>query len=309
MPENNLLQAYVPKGASYFINQRGTAPGLIIEAEKNIIVILPGPPRELQPMWEDQVVPELRKRMKSKTVIKYRILKVVGMSESAIDKQIQNFMEPNSNPEVGLMAALGEIDIRITARAESESAADEIINIVEREIRQRVGDAIFGADKDTLESVVGTLLRSKNLKLAVAESCTGGLIAHRITNISGSSVYFDRSVVVYSNNAKRELLDVPQETIDYYGAVSEQVAIAMVQGLLNRTKTDIGIAVTGIAGPTGGTSDKPVGLVYIALAASNHYQHCMKYNFIGERELIKWRSSQEALNLLRRYLLEKDYTN
>jgi nicotinamide-nucleotide amidase len=316
MPKNNLLQAYVPKGAEYLLNQRGTAPGLFIEKKvsklnqkrvsriNQFIVILPGPPRELQPMWENQVVPELKKRMKQQTVIKYRVLKVVGMSESAIDEQIQDFMAPESNPEVGLMAALGEIDIRITARAKSESAADKIISSVERVIRKRIGNAIFGADNDTLESVVGNRLRSKNLHLAVAESCTGGLISHRITNIPGSSDYFERGIVVYSNKAKQDLLGVPKETIKKYGAVSEQTAISMALGLVKRTRINIGIAVTGIAGPTGWTPDKPVGLVYIALANANQYQNCVKYKFIGDRELIKWRASQEALNLLRRYLLK-----
>jgi nicotinamide-nucleotide amidase len=268
------------------------------------IVMLPGPPRELQPMWENQVVPLLNKRIKQRTVIKYRVLKVVGRSESAIDELIQDFMIPNSNPEVGLMAALGEIDIRITARAKSAAAADKIIETVEREIRNRVGKAIYGTDKETLESVVGNLLRKKKLRLAVAESCTGGLIANRITNISGSSDYFDRGLIVYSNKAKQDLLGVPQKILQKYGAVSEQTAVAMVQGLLRRTKADLGIAVTGIAGPTGGTPDKPVGLVYIALADANQYQYCVKYNFIGDRELIKWRTAQEAFNLLRRYLLK-----
>jgi nicotinamide-nucleotide amidase len=311
MPKNNLLQAYVPKGAEYLLNQRGTAPGLFIERKNlkrtsktnQIIIILPGPPRELQPMFENQVIPELKKRIKQQTVIKYRVLKVVGMSESAIDELIHDFMLPEGNPEVGLMAALGEIDIRITARAKSELVADKIIKTVEREIRKRVGDAIFGADNDTLESVVGNLLRSKNLRLAVAESCTGGLISHRITNISGSSDYFERGLVVYSNKAKQELLGVPRETLQKYGAVSELTAMSMAQGLLKLTKTDIGIAVTGIAGPTGGTPDKPVGLVYISLADVNQYRICIKNNFIGERKLIKWRAAQESLNLLRRYLL------
>ncbi|MFB3897010.1 MAG: competence/damage-inducible protein A [bacterium] len=315
MPKNNLLQAYVPRGASYFINQRGTAPGLFIERKisktsrikpsqnKQYIIILPGPPRELEPMWENQVVPELKKRINLKAVIKYRVLKVVGMSESAIDEQIQDFMVPNSNPEVGLMAVFGQIDIRITARAKSVSAADRIIKKAERVIRKRIGNAIYGADKDMLEGVIGSLLRHKKLRLAIAESCTGGLIANRITNISGSSDYFDRGLVVYSNQAKQDLLGVPKETIKNHGAVSEPTAISMVQGLLKQTKADIGISVTGIAGPTGGTPDKPVGLVYIALATANRYQHCVKYNFNGDREMIKWRTSQVALNLLRHYLL------
>lgn len=305
IPENNRLQAYIPRGALYFINQRGTAPGLFIEVDKKFIIVLPGPPRELKPMWEEQVVPELEKRIKSKQVIRYRVVKVVGMSESAIDEKLSDFMQPKSNPEVGLMAYPGEIAIRITAKTKSEPEAIALIKTVEQEIRNRFGDYIFGADNDTLESVVGNLLRQKKMWLSVAESCTGGLIAHRLTNISGSSDYFERGIVVYSNRAKQELLGVPEETIQKYGAVSEQTALAMVNGLLKQTGTDIGIAVTGIAGPTGGTVEKPVGLVYIALADLQNEQNCVKCNFVGERELIKWRASQEALDLLRRYLLKK----
>jgi nicotinamide-nucleotide amidase len=305
MPENNRLQAYVPKGSVYFVNQWGTAPGFLLEVAQKILVVLPGPPRELQPMWEEQVIAELKKRTKSKTVIKYRVLKVVGMSESAIDEKIKDFMKPDSNPEVGLMAEPGEIAIRLTARGESELKTNAIIAPVEQQIRSRLGENVFGTDNDSLESVVGNLLRGKKMRISVAESCTGGLIAHRITNISGSSDYFERGVVVYSNQAKRDLLKVPMETIEKYGAVSEPTALAMVKGLLKRSRTDVGIAVTGIAGPTGGTPEKPIGLVYIAIADKNNYQSCKKYNFLGERELIKWRTSQEALDILRRYLIKK----
>ncbi|MDI6783755.1 MAG: competence/damage-inducible protein A [bacterium] len=305
MPVNNQSQAFIPQGALYFVNQRGTAPGLLLELDKKLIVVLPGPPRELKPIWEEQVVPTLQKRFKLNPVIKYRVLKVVGMPESAIDEKIKDFMIPGSNPEVGLMAEPGEIAIRLTARAESELAVNALIGNVEQVIRSRLGETIFGVDKETLESVVGQLLRQKQLRVSVAESCTGGLIAHRLTNVSGSSDYFDRGVVVYSNQAKQELLGVPAETLSKFGAVSEPTALAMVQGLLKRAGTDAAIAVTGIAGPTGGTPEKPVGLVYIALADLQNYQNCVKCNFIGERELIKWRTSQEALDLLRRYLLRR----
>jgi nicotinamide-nucleotide amidase len=255
-------------------------------------------------MWEEQVVPELKKRVEIKTVIKYRVLKVVGMSESAVDESLRDLMVSEGNPEIGLMAGMGEIAVRIIARTQTESAATELIATTEQEIRRRLGENIFGADNDSLESVVGTMLQQNQLQLAVAESCTGGLIAHRITNISGSSDYFERGVVVYSNLAKQELLGVPPETIEKYGAVSEQTARAMVQGLLKRSTADIGIAVTGIAGPTGGTPEKPVGLVYIALADKQRIQQCTEKNYLGERELIKWRAAQEALDLIRRYLLK-----
>ncbi|MCX7918844.1 MAG: competence/damage-inducible protein A [bacterium] len=308
MPETNRVQAYVPKGAKYFINSRGTAPGILLETQGKLIIALPGPPRELQPMWMEQVRPELELRYRSQQIMKFRILKVVGLSESAINEKIQDLMQTTGESHVGLMAEQGEIAIRILAKSELESNVDEQLERIEREIRSRIGEYIYGTDHATLESVVGDLLRQNQLRLATAESCTGGLLGHRITNVPGSSDYFEVGFVVYSNIAKQKLLGVPAETIETYGAVSEQTALAMVIGLLDRTNVDIGIAITGIAGPTGGTAVKPVGLVYIALGERNRNPQCNRYTFTGERELIKWRSTQEALDVLRKYLIqEKGY--
>lgn len=303
MPEAVKSQAYVPEGADYFLNLNGTAPGLGIEFKAKIIIALPGPPRELKPMWDEDVRDWLKKQYPGEQKVVCRVLRTCGVPESIVDEKINHLFRTSENPKIGVCANPGMVDIRLVGWGDSEKEAINKIVIVEDEIRQILGDVIFGVDNDTLESVVGKLLKKKGWHLSLAESCTGGYIANRITNIPGSSEYFDLSVVTYSNRAKIELLKVPELVLEKHGAVSEETAKAMAQGIQAISKADVAIAVTGIAGPTGGTPEKPVGLVYISLADKEGCVGCKKYNFVGERELIKYRTSQEALDSLRRYLL------
>ncbi len=302
-PETVKSQAYVPEGADYFLNKNGTAPGLGIEYKEKIIIALPGPPRELKPMWDNDVQGWLKKKYPGEQKVMCRVLRTCGVPESIVDDKINHLFRTSENPKIGVCANPGMVDIRLVGWGDTEEEVKTKVSVVENEIRQILGDVIFGTDHDTLESIVGELLRKKSWHLSLAESCTGGTIANRITNIPGSSDYFDRSVVTYSNRAKIELLKVPESVIDRYGAVSEETARAMVCGIQTLSKTEVAIAVTGIAGPTGGTPEKPVGLVYIAIAREDGTVSCKKYNFVGERELIKFRTTQEALDSLRRYLL------
>ncbi|MGB4266849.1 MAG: nicotinamide-nucleotide amidohydrolase family protein, partial [Limnochordia bacterium] len=225
-------------------------------------------------------------------------LKFAGIGESKLAEMVEDELNCQSNPTVAPYASLGEVKLRITAKAGSRERALEMIHPVERRLIQKLNPYYFGADQETLESVVGTLLRERNETLAVAESCTGGLIANRITDVPGSSDYFERGYITYSNQAKVELLNVNPELIDKYGAVSRDVAAAMAEGAQAGAKTDWSLAVTGIAGPSGGTSEKPVGLVYIAVSGKGNTK-TKQFRFNGTRTEIKFLVSQAALNFLR----------
>jgi len=297
-------QAMIPLSAAVIPNRVGTAPGIILgiifEENKKTIILLPGVPEELKVMVEEEVVPYFLAKIPQKEVIKSRILKVWGMGESEVERTISCIMDEQLNPTVALLAKREGTCIRITAKF-TPAKVDEEIKRVENKIREKLGNYIYGVDGQTMESVVGSLLKKRGLTLSLAESCSGGLLSHRVTNVPGSSDYYLGGVVSYSNEVKCSLLGVPEKLIREKGAVSEEVAKGMAKGARKVGKAHLGIGITGIAGPGGETSDKPVGLVYIALS-SDKEDVCKRFIFSGGREMIKWRASQSALNMLREYL-------
>lgn len=297
MSPNNRVQALVPRGAILLPNPHGTAPGFLLIHGRQVIVVLPGPPRELQPMMINHAAPFLRQRFGIGERVRVRVLKAFGLAESAIDQRLR-YLFSRKNPVLALLASHTEVKIKFTARGDSERTVQRLLDGVERDVRRRLGRAVFGRDGETLSSVVGELLKGKKWTLALAESCTGGLIGHYLTNTPGSSEYFDRGAVTYSDQSKRAWLKVPPFLLKRHGAVSAKVAKAMAQGIRQMANTHVGLAVTGIAGPGGGSAAKPVGLVYIALAWGSRVV-CREYRFHGSREVIKERTAQTALNLLR----------
>jgi len=299
IPEVNRKQALAPAGARILDNSTGTAPGLFYERQGKIFVLLPGPPRELQLMYENSLEPLLG-TIAGGMVIISRVLKLYGIGEAAAEEKIRDLVR-QSNPTVALTVKLGEIHLRITSKETSRDKAGKAIAPVEREIRRRLGQYVFGVDSESLETVVGRLLLEKNLTVSVAESCTGGLLAHRLTNLPGSSGYFQLGTVVYHNRWKEQLLQVPAGILETWGAVSRETAEAMATGVRQLGGTDLGVGITGIAGPGGATLEKPVGLVYVAVDYLGKVQ-VRKEMFTGVREDIKWRSSQSGLYLLYRLL-------
>jgi nicotinamide-nucleotide amidase len=302
MPEINKRQAYVIDGAEILANPNGSAVGMSVEIGEKFFVILPGPPRENQPMFENFILPKLREKA-GEIFVKRRILRVAGMGESAIDEAIAPIYTEYKNPQTTILFNRSEVEINLTAQAASETEADELLETVAQKIADKLGAAIFAMNGETMEEIIGKLLSKSKKTLAIAESCTGGLISERLTDISGSSAYFIEGIVAYSNEAKIRTLDVPQELIEKHGAVSPDVAEAMAKGIRERAKTDFGISVTGIAGPGGGSEEKPVGLVYIGYADEKRIKS-IKIILPGDRYLIRWRASQAALDLLRRKILK-----
>jgi nicotinamide-nucleotide amidase len=301
MPQINSRQAMVIEGAEVLDNPHGSAPGLFVEHEGRAIALLPGPTREMRPMYETFVQPKLVAKAGAVRVVR-RILRVSGMGESAVDERIAPVYAQYKNPQTTILFNKSEIEIHLTAQAKTEREAELLLDGLAGQIEERLGDAVFAFRGEKMEEVVGLRLAVGGFSLAVAESCTGGLIAQRLTDVAGSSVYFKEGVVAYSNDAKIRSLGVEAELIKAHGAVSAPVAEAMAEGVRRRADTDFGIAVTGIAGPGGGTDEKPVGLVFIALADDAHIEH-RKLMLPGDRHLIRWRASQAALDLLRRRLI------
>ena len=294
-----LKQSLVPTSAQIIPNPVGSAPGIIMEDKGKTVILLPGVPQELEAMVP-QLTRHLSKKTGSQVLIKSRVLKVWGLGESQVNEKIATLMS-QGNPTVALLAKKGEVHIRITARFAAEEV-DRAIKKVESIVRERLGDYIFGADDESLEEIVARLLLKKNLTLALAESCSGGLIAHRLTNIPGISAGFLCAVVSYSNETKSKILKVSPHLINTRGAVCGEVAMEMAKGVRALTGSDIAAGVTGIAGPGGGTPEKPVGLVYIALSTDEGEVY-RRYRFLGTRDMVKWRISQAVFDLLRRYLL------
>lgn len=304
MTANNEKQALIPQHATVLHNPMGTAPGFMLEVGKKKVVALPGVPREMKVLLDEQVIPLLSKGVKAKEVICSRVLRTCGVTESKLDELMGDFIRQEFNPTVALLAHGAEIHMRLTVKAPSPQEAQRKLEEMEERVRQRVGDLIFGRDEQTLEEVVGALLVINRLRLAVAESCTGGLLAHRLTNIPGSSEYFERGVVAYSDRAKENILGVSAELIAEKGAVSPEVAQAMAKGIKRIGRTELGIGITGIAGPGGGTEEKPVGLVYISLAAPDGFVN-KKFLFAAvDRATVKLRATQMALEMVRRYLIK-----
>ncbi len=302
MTPNNERQALIPRGALVLPNPNGTAPGVRMDQDGKLVVLLPGPPRENQPMFNDYVMPELEK-MSRGTRISKRLLKVTGLGESALDDMIAEIYTQYTNPQTTILFTDSDIEIHLTATAETTARAEEIVDELADKLEERLKEHVYTTTGETLEVVIGNRLLIKRYTIATAESCTGGLIAERITSVPGASDYFVGSVVSYTNEAKTALLGVPREMIESRGAVSGEVAEAMARGVKERTGATIGLSVTGLAGPGGGTEAVPVGTVYIGLAddimTSNR-----RLILPGDRHLIRWRASTAALEMVRRrYLL------
>jgi nicotinamide-nucleotide amidase len=306
MPDINRRQAMVPRGALLLDNPNGTAPGLWLERGHSAIVLLPGPPREMTPMLEAVVRERLAPRQSAGTALFRRVVKITGRTESDVDARAQPIYGRWTSRAVPIrttiLAVVGQIELHLTARAASRADADAALEAAVAELEEVFGDAVYSTDGRALEAVVGELLRGKRLTIAVAESCTGGLLASRLTDVPGSSEYVERGAVCYSNRAKTEWLGVPEALIAEHGAVSEAVAREMAAGIRARAKTMVGIGLTGIAGPGGGTPEKPVGTVAIAVSVGDQ-ERVRTFHFIGGREQVKFQAAQAALNMLRLTLL------
>lgn len=302
MPENNRRQAMVPAGALVIRNRKGTAPGLIIPEGEKTLVLLPGPPFELRPMVEETVVPFLRQRYPGQPVLVRRILKIVGMGESQVAELVGEFFSL-SNPTVAPYARPGEVHLRLAAQALDRAGALALIAPIEEEIRRRLSGYVFGADEATVEAVVGELLRQRGWTLAVAESCTGGLVTSRLTSVAGSSDYLRLGAVTYALATKIDLLGVPRDEAERSDGVSSRVALTMAQGIRRLAGATVGLATTGYAGPTGGNDDDPVGTVYLAISGPGG-DRVERAWFPGPRQEVQARATQEILARLWRYLVD-----
>jgi len=306
MTKNNEKQAYLPDDARSLKNRLGTAAGILLEMDDYAIIAMPGVPREMKNIFENEVIPYLKS--KSTNIIRSRILNFFSIGESSLEMKIKDILDKQVNPTLALLAGTAEVKIRITAKGNSEEEVFKLIEDAEKEIRDRVGEYIYGTDDCGFPKIVGEMLSKHNLTISLAESCTGGLVGNRITDIPGSSQYFMGGLIVYSNQAKIEQLGVKKETLEKYGAVSKNTAEEMAVNIRGIMKTDIGVSLTGIAGPGGGTEEKPVGLVYIGLATGQS-TNVFKLNLHGDREWNKWISSQYALFYVYNYLMsKKDFT-
>ena len=302
MPKENMRQALIPEGAKALKNEAGTAPGLIIPYEKKVLIAFPGVPAEMKPMMERDVMAYLGKNFAGNWVIVSRTIKTTGLAESRVNQKVKDILKLKPPLTVGIYVHTESVDLNITAKAKNKRQAEKLLNPVERRISSRLKEYIYGKDAQTLEEVVAFALRKAKKTIAVAESCTGGLVSKRLTNISGSSRYFPLGLVVYSNKAKQSLLGIPQEALKESGEVSKEVAKTLAKNVKELAKTDLGLGITGIAGPTGATKDKPLGLTFIALATPRKIQ-CEKFHFHGDRNAVRLRASQATLDMVRRYLI------
>ena len=301
MPERNSRQAMVIDGAEVLPNPNGSAPGLYLEQAECSVALLPGPPRENQPMYQNHVQARFEK-LAGDIHFARRVMRVSGMGESAVDERIAPIYSQYENPLTTILFNSSEIEIHLRAHGRTEDEAEALLDDLSLKIEKQLGNSVFSFRGETMEEVVGRRLAITGFTLAVAESCTGGLIAQRLTSVPGSSAYFTEGLVTYSNESKTRLLGVDKKLIKEHGAVSKEVARDMARGVRHRARTDFGLAVTGVAGPDGGTEEKPVGLVYIALADDAHTEH-KRLKLPGDRELIRWRASQAALDMLRKRLI------
>ncbi len=300
---NNLKQTTVPRGGELLDNHCGTAPGLYVEHDDKLLIAVPGPPAEMREMMQFQVLPRLRERLgDALSPVHTRVLRLTDIGESTLVSEIDDIIREQTDPTIAPYAAPGEVTLRLATKAGDECNAGRRLDQMEARLRERVGRFVYGVDDETMEVAVGKALRESNAAVAVAESCTGGLIASRITDVAGSSEYFLGGVVAYADEVKQRVLGVPAETLAEFGAVSEETARAMVTGVRELYGSDYALATTGIAGPGGGTEAKPVGLVYVAVA-DDRGTECRRQNWPGTREQFKRRVSQNALNLLRKRIL------
>jgi nicotinamide-nucleotide amidase len=300
MAEINRRQAYVIEGAEAWRNDHGTAPGLWIQYDGRVVILLPGPPAELQPMFLRDCLPQLA-RLVPRQVIRTRTYRVAGMPESDLDQLISPVYRKYTNPATTILAAPGDIQIHLRARCETPDEAEELLAEVGGQIEALLGDRIYSRNGEPLEVVVGRRLRERSATLSVAESCTSGLLAARITDVAGSSDYFVGGFLVYTDVLKTRLLGVPASLLEQHGAVSEPVAQAMATGARERTGSTFALSVTGVAGPSGGTPEVPVGTVCIGLAHPEGAE-VRRHRFLGDRGRVRAIAVQTALDLLRRRL-------
>ena len=300
MTPNNVKQAWLPEDCTVFTNQWGTAPGCAFDADGKHVLMLPGPPRECNPMWKECAMPYLYP-LAGGCIVSHNI-RVFGLGESAMEDRLHDMMESMTNPTIAPYAKVSECFARVTAKADTTEEAEALLAPVVDKVCDMLGDDVYGVDVDSLEQVVGDLLREKGLTLAVAESCTGGLLSKRITDVPGSSAYYKGGVCSYTNEVKVNLLGVEQATLDAYTAVSEQVAGQMARGVARVLGTDIGIGITGIAGPDGGTEEQPVGLVYISIFyAGNTVTQKIQTSF--GRDRVRNNAASTALDMIRRQIM------
>ena len=306
LPENVHKNALVPKGCRILPNDFGSAPGVWLEQNGKTLILLPGPPHELEPMFTNYAVPLLRE--KTGRVFVSRTLKFIGIGESKIETELQDLFEAQTNPTLALYAKVWECHLRITASAASEEEAQTLIQPLAEEIYKRLGDFIYGEDDDDLAKVVLNRLQNKKLTLATAESCTGGLVTAALVAVPGSSEVLREGLITYSNEAKITRLNVDSSLIETHGAVSAQTAAAMAEGAARTSNADIGLSTTGIAGPGGGTPEKPVGTVFIGLYIKERGTQTLALSLPGERNTIRERAAMQALNFLRKMLYAKTTT-
>lgn len=299
--ENNRKQAYFPKGSLILPNKYGTAPGCIMEKDKKTIIVMPGPPKEMKPMFDNYVKPFLLKD--NKNILKSKVLRIIGMGESKIENDLLDLIDKQINPTIATYAKDGECTVRITAKGKNEKEVESLIEPISNEIKSRFKEKVYGEDDTAIEDEVAKILVDNNLTIAVAESCTGGMVAADLINYPGISSVFMEGCVTYSNEAKMMTLNVKKETLNTVGAVSEQCAKEMSEGVAARHNTNIGLSTTGIAGPEGGNEDKPVGLVYMGITINNK-TIVKKYIFNGNRQQIRSRACKTLLNDLRLELLK-----
>jgi nicotinamide-nucleotide amidase len=309
-PAINRRQAMVPAGAAVLPNKNGTAPGLWIEHEAKLIVLLPGPPRELKPMFEAVIQERLLGRVGASRLFR-RVLRITGQSESYVEEKMQplypKWLAAATRITTTILASLGQIELHLTAFASTAEEGHRALDAAVDAVSETLGRDLFSTKGETMQQVIGELLRVRGFRIAAAESCTGGLVMTRLTEVPGSSDYVDRGVVVYSNQSKTDLLGVPPSLIAAHGAVSEPVAEAMASAMARIARCDIAVGITGVAGPGGGTPDKPVGMVAIAAAwarSGGIETRVRTFNFVGGREMIRFQASQAALDMVRRWMTE-----
>jgi nicotinamide-nucleotide amidase len=306
MSGNNSKQADYLNGAEILENGNGTAPGQWLVTKfvglDRYLMLLPGPPHELKPLFDAECLPRLKKVLPPQ-FIATRVLKVAMLGESACDARIAPIYSRYPDVETTILAHAGEVQIHLRMRSESQQAAEDRVEELAQKIEDELKDRVFSSNGESLEQIVSYYLQMRGATLAVAESCTGGLVAQRLTSISGSSRYFLGGAVVYSNELKTAMAGVPAKLINEHGAVSREVALALAAGIRKKTGASFGVGITGVAGPTGGTSEKPVGLVFIAISDGTNPDEVVERRFPGDRERVRWFASQQALDLLRTKLI------
>jgi len=298
--ENNKKQAYFPVNSIILPNEYGTAPGCIMEKDNKTIIVMPGPPREMKPMFDNFVKPFLQKN--SEDILKSKVIRIIGVGESKVENDLLDLIQKQVNPTIATYAKDGECTVRITAKGKTVEEVEKLILPVVKEIKNRFKETVYGEDETTIEDEVAKILVKNNLTISVAESCTGGMVSSSLINYPGISSVFMEGCVTYSNEAKMKSLNVKEETLNSVGAVSEQCAKEMAQGVAARHNTNIGLSTTGIAGPEGGSEEKPVGLVYMGIKI-NDKTIVKKYIFNGDRQQIRYRACKTLLNDLRLELL------